>query len=92
MLWLFPNAKAGGVIVNPPYDMTITSRMNRCFQTTPGGELNYKEGNVYFHIRVGCIRMKQPYFVPLMTQLPSMLVPYLLPEHLWLLREFGMQL
>ena len=83
--------KPGGVIANPPYDMTITSRMNRCFRTTPGGELNYKEGNVYFHVHVGCIRMKQPYFVPQMTQLPYMLAPYLLPEHLRLLREFGMQ-
>ena len=42
--------KPGGVIANPPYDITITSRMNRCFRTTPGGELNYKEGNVYFHV------------------------------------------
>lgn len=84
--------KPGGVIANPPYDMTIISRMNRHFRATPGGEMMCKEGNVYFHVQLSCIRMKQPYFVPQITQVPDMLVPYLTSDHLRFLREFGLQL
>ncbi len=58
--------------------MTIITRMNRGLRpNTPDGQLMFKEQNVYF---LSCLKMKQPYW------------PYLTPEHVRFLREFGAQI
>lgn len=84
--------KPGGFIASPPYDLVIVSRMNRGFRATPQDEMMYKEGNVYFHLRHDCIRMKQPYFSPQITFVAGWLVQYLRQEHIQLLREFGLHI
>ena len=49
-------------IAKPAYDLTIITLMNRAYRATPGGDLMFKEANVYFHVHSACIKMKQPYF------------------------------
>ena len=51
--------KPGGTTALPPHDLVITSRMQRQFRL-PTGELIHKEGNVYFHVNINCVRRKQP--------------------------------
>lgn len=84
--------KPGGAIANPPYDMTIISRMNRGFRAPPDGEIMFKEGNVYFHVQLSCIRIRQPYFNPQQAEVPNWLMPYLTSEHMQYLREFGLHI
>ena len=83
--------KPGGNIAEPPYDLVIISQMNRCFRT-PNGEFMSRKGNVYFHVNLNCVKMKQPYFLPQMTRLPPMLISHLTPTHFQFLRALGMQL
>ena len=81
--------KPGGFIAMPPYDLVITSRMNREFCDPVTGVLRSKEGNVYFHLHLDCLRRKQPYFHPQMVVVPRELFQYLRPEHLCILQQFG---
>ena len=83
--------KPGGIIASPPYDLTIITRMNRGYRSNSGGELMFKETNVYFHVHLSCIKMKQPYFSPECIIVPNWLFYYLKPEHVQFLREFGVQ-
>lgn len=84
--------KPDGVIAEPPFDMTIITKMNRQFRASPNGELMSRTGNVYFHVEASCLKRKQPYFVPAMVQIPPRLTPYLMPIHLQYLRQFGVRL
>ena len=86
--------KLGGIIASPPYDLTIITRMNRGFPNpnTPDGQLMFKEQNVYFHVHLRCLKMKQPYFNPACVTVPNWLPHYLTPEHVRFLREFGAQI
>ena len=79
----------GGVIAIPPYDLVITSRMNREFRDPVTGVSRSKEGNVYFHLHLDCLRTKQPYFNPQMAVVPRELLQHLRPEHVCLLQQFG---
>lgn len=81
--------KPGGVIGTPPYDLVIVTRMNREFPDPVTGLIRSKEGNVYFHVNLNCLRRKQPYFNPQMAVIPRELLQQLRPEHLQLLQEFG---
>ena len=81
--------KPGGMIASPPNDMVIMSRMNREYPDINTGEMRQKEGNVYFHMNVCCIRRKQAYFSPQMATLSEDIVLYLTP-YLHCLREFGL--
>ena len=81
--------KPGGVIAIPPYDLVIISRMNREFRDPVTGVLRSKEGNVYFHLHLDCLRRKQPYFNPDMAVVPRELFQHLRPEHFCLLQQFG---
>ena len=83
--------KLGGIIAGPPYDLTIVTRMG--FRpNTPDGQLMFKEQNVYFHVHLNCLKMKQPYFNPACVNVPSWLPHYLTPEHVRFLREFGAEI
>ena len=62
--------KPDGLIMRPPYDLVIMSRMKRGFCTSQSNEIMYKEGNVYFHLNRNCVGMK-PYFDPQITLLPN---------------------
>ena len=84
--------KPSGLIMHPPYDLVIVSRMKRGFRPNQGNEIMYKEGNVYFHLNRNCVGMKQPYFNPQMTFLPNWLVQHLRPEHFQILQEFGLNI
>ena len=85
--------KPGGLIMHPPYDLVIMSRMKRGFCPNQGNEIMYKEeGNVYFHLNRNCVGMKQPYFNPQMTLLPNWLVQHLRPEHFQILQQFGLNI
>jgi hypothetical protein len=52
----------------------------------------FKEQNVYFHVHLSCLKMKQPYFNPACVTVPNRLPHYLTPEHVRFLREFGAQI
>ena len=79
--------KPGGTIALPPHDLVITSRMQRQFRS-PTGELMHKEGNVYFHVNINCVRRKQPYYDPRRTICPEWLIQHLTVEHQNLLQSF----
>ncbi len=81
--------KPGGFIAIPPYDLVIMSRMNREFRDPVTGVSRSKEGNVYFHVHLDCLRRKQPYFNPQMAVVPRELFQHLRPEHICLLQQFG---
>ena len=78
--------KPGGTIALPPHDLVITSRMQRQFRS-PTGELMHKEGNVYFHVNINCVRRKQPYYDPRRTICPEWLIQHLTVEHQNLLQS-----
>ncbi len=76
-----------------PYDLTIITRMNRGLRpNTPDRQLMFKEQNVYFHVHLSCLKMKQPYFNPAWVTVPNWLPHYLTPEHVRFLREFSAQI
>ena len=52
--------KPGGIIASPPHDLVIMTRMNRQYGENTTGEMRVKEGNVYFHLNVHCVRREQP--------------------------------
>ena len=81
--------KSGHSIPNPPNDMTVVSRMQRIFILPTSGERVSREGNVYFHLHVNCIRTKQPFFQPNMVVVPQWVANLLSTQHKILLREFG---
>ncbi len=83
--------RPGGLIAIPPYDLVIMSRMNRefCDPVTGVSRSRSKEGNVYFHVHLVCLRRKQPYFKPQMAVVPRELFQHLRPEHMCLLQQFG---
>ena len=54
-----------GATARPPYDLVVISQMNRKF-CDPS-----KEGHVYFHLHLDCLRRKQPYFNQRMTVVPA---------------------
>ena len=83
--------KFEGKIAQPPYDMVIITQMHTHFRA-PNGELMSRKGNVYFHVQLNCVKIKQPYFVPEMTKISPMLMPHLTPIHFQFLRAFGMHL
>ena len=41
--------------------------MSRDWPDKHTGEMRHSLANVYFHVNVPCVRMKQPYFDPQMT-------------------------
>ena len=84
--------KPGGIIASPPHDLVIMTRMNRQYRENTTGEMRVKEGNVYFHLNVHCVRRKQPYFSPQTTTLSEETVPYLTQMHLLYLKKFGLSL
>ena len=84
--------KPGGMIATPPNDFVIMTRMNRQYRDNTTGEIRSKEGNVYFHLNVHCIRRKQPYFSPQIATLSDETVPYLTQVHLHFLRALGLNL
>jgi hypothetical protein len=49
----------------------------------PTSDFMHRVANVYFHVNVNCIRLKQPYFVPHTTVLSSSVAQYLRPERVW---------
>ena len=68
--------------------------MNREFRDPVTGVSRSKEGNVYFHVHLVCLRRKQPYEAtllsnPQMAVVPRELFQHLRPEHMCLLQEFG---
>jgi hypothetical protein len=81
--------KPGGIIAIPPYDLVIMSRMNREFCDPATGMSRSREGNVYFHLHLDCLRRKQPYFNPQMVVVPREVHQHLRPEHMCLLQQFG---
>ena len=84
--------KPGHSIPNPPNDMTVVSRMQRIFILPASGERVSREGNVYFHLHVNCIRTKQPFFQPNMVVVPRWVANLLSTQHKILLREFGVSI
>ena len=84
--------KPGDRIPDPPHDITIVSRMLRPFNHKTSGERMSKERNVYFHVHVGCIRSKQPYFQPSMVTVGTWVASQLTMQHVLLLRQFGMHI
>ena len=82
----------GGIIATPPNDLVIMTRMNRQYRDNTTGEMRSKEGNVYFHLNVHCIRRKQPYFSPQIATLSDESPPYLTQAHLHFLTAFGLNL
>ena len=84
--------KPGGMIATPPNDVVIMTRMNRRYRDNTTGEIRSKEGNVYFHLNIHCIRRKQPYFSPQIATLSDETVPYLTQVHLHFLRALGLNL
>ncbi len=73
-----------------PYDLTIITRMNRGLRpNTPDRQLMFKEQNVYFHVHLSCLKMKQPYFNPAYVTVPNWLPHYLTPEHVRFLRSIA---
>ena len=84
--------KPGGMIATPPNDLVIMTRMNRQYRDNTTGEMRSKEGNLYFHLNVHCIRRKQPYFSPQIATLSDETAPYLTQAHLHFLRAFGLNL
>ena len=72
--------KPGGTTALLPHDLVITWRMERQFRS-PTGELMHKEGNVYFHVNINCVRRKQPYYDPRRMICPEWLVQHLTVEH-----------
>ena len=81
--------KPGHSTPNPPNDMTVVSRMQRIFILPTSEERVSREGNVYFHLHVNCIRTKQPFFQPNMVVVPQWVANLLSAQHKILLREFG---
>ena len=50
------------------------------------GEKINREGNVYFHANVKCIRMKQPFFHPNCVKVASLIMPQLTSQHILYLK------
>ena len=88
----FQTLKPDNRVPDPPYDLTIVSRMPRAFTHPTSGEKVNKEGNVYFHVRLECIRAKQPIFIPTNVTVATWVAQQLTMEHIFLLREFGMHI
>jgi hypothetical protein len=84
--------KPGGNISQPPFNLVVVTQMNRPFPSPQNGEIMFRKGNVYFHVQLSCIRMKQPCFTPDMVQLPPVLTPHLIAVHIRYLQQFGMRL
>ena len=84
--------KPGDMIATRSNDLVIMTRMNRQYRDNTRGEMRSKEGNVYFHLNVHCIRRKQSYFSPQIATLSDETVPYLTQAHLHFLRAFGLNL
>ena len=84
--------KPGGMIATPSNDLVIMTRMSRQYRDNTTREMRSKEGNVYFHLNVHCIRRKQLYFSPQIATLSDETAPYLTQAHLHFLRAFGLNL
>ena len=84
--------KPHGVIAPPPHDMVLVTRMSRDWPDKRTGEMRHSLANVYFHVNVPCVRMKQLYFDPQMSILPHAITAHLTPIHFHFLREFGLHL
>ncbi|CAB4017313.1 Mitogen-activated kinase kinase kinase A [Paramuricea clavata] len=84
--------KPGDRVPDSPHDITIVSRMLRPFSNKTTGERMNKEGNVYFHVNLVCIRFKQPYFQPSMVSVGDWVASQLSMHHILLLRQFGMRI
>ena len=84
--------KPHGAIAPPPHDMVLVTRMSRDWPDKHTEEMRHSLANVYFHVKVPCAQMKQPYFYPQMTILPDAIAAHLTPIHFHFLREFGWHL
>jgi hypothetical protein len=78
-----------GAIAIEPYDLVLVTEMNREWPDKITGERRQSFQNVYFHVNVRCIKMKQPYFSPRMVTTPDSDRAHLTPVHKHFLTEFG---
>ena len=83
--------KPHGAIAIEPYDLdlVLVTKMNREWPDKITGERRQSFQNVYFHINLCCIKMKQPYFSPRMVTTPDSVRAHLTPVHKHFLTEFG---
>jgi hypothetical protein len=81
--------KPHGAIAIEPYDLVLVTKMNREWPDKITGERRQSFQNVYFHINLRCIKMKQPYFSPRMVTTPDSVRAHLTPVHKHFLTEFG---
>ena len=70
--------------------MVLTTKMYRNWADKNTGEMRHSFQNVYFHVNVRCVQMKQPYFSPQMVLLPEAVASHLTPVHFNFLRAFGL--
>jgi hypothetical protein len=66
--------------------------MFREFFLRTTGELVNREGNVYFHLNLKCVRLKQPGFQPVMLKIATSVASRLTEGHVALLRQLGFQI
>jgi hypothetical protein len=71
-----------------PYDLVLVTKMNREWPDKFTGKRRQSFQNVYFHINLRCIKMKQPYFSPRMAT-PDSVRAHLTPVHKHFLTQFG---
>ncbi|KAL9974524.1 hypothetical protein ACROYT_G011569 [Oculina patagonica] len=73
--------KPGGLVPQAPNDLVVTTRLHRKYFKDGGHHVSPDVSSIYCHVNLYCVTTAFPGFQPNLCQLPSDLLPFLLPEH-----------
>ena len=73
--------KPGGLIPHPPDDLVLTTRLHRKYYKDGSQHTSPDLSSVYCHLNTYCATTAFPAFNPSLCDVPSDLLPFLLPEH-----------
>ena len=73
--------KPGGLISLAPDDLVLTTRLQRKYYKDGRQHISPDISSVYCHVNPYCVTTAFPGFQPSLCQVPSDLLPFLLPEH-----------
>ena len=73
--------KPGGLIPLAPDDLVLTTRLQRKYYKEGRQHISPDISSVYCHVNPYCVTTAFPGFQPSLCQVPSGLLPFLLPEH-----------
>lgn len=73
--------KPEGLVPQAPNDLVVTTRLHRKYFKDGRQHVSPEVSSVYCHVNLYCVTAAFPGFQPSLCQVPSDLVPFLLPEH-----------